>query len=50
MTEAAGTGIFDVAALAAALPDSAGTLLVDTYLTDREAASARVFRVNVKEK
>ena len=45
MTEAAGTGIFDVAALAAALPDSAGTLLVDTYLTDREAASARVFRV-----
>lgn len=41
----AGTGIFDVAALAAALPDSAKTLLVDTYLTDREAASARVFRV-----
>ena len=44
MTEA-GTGLFDVAALAAALPDSARTLLVDTYLTDREAASARVFRV-----
>ena len=39
------TGIFDVAALAAALPDSAQTLLVDTYLTDRAAASARVFRV-----
>ena len=29
MTEA-GTGLFDVAALAAALPDSARTLLVDT--------------------
>jgi mannose-6-phosphate isomerase-like protein (cupin superfamily) len=40
-----GTGIFDVAAIAAALPDSAATLLVDTYLTDRPAASARVFRV-----
>jgi mannose-6-phosphate isomerase-like protein (cupin superfamily) len=39
------TGIFDVAALAASLPESATTLLVDTYLTDREAASARVFRV-----
>ena len=45
MADAAGTGLFDVAALAAALPDSAKTLLVDTYLTDREAASARVFRV-----
>lgn len=45
MADAAGTGIFDVAALAAALPGSAQTLLVDTYLTDREAASARVFRV-----
>ena len=41
----AGTGIFDVAAIAAALPASAETLLADTYLTDREAASARVFRV-----
>ena len=39
------TGIFDVAALAAALPDSATTLLVDSYLTDRAAASAWVFRV-----
>ena len=46
MGEAAdGTGIFDVAAIAAALPPSAATLLVDTYLTDRPAASARVFRV-----
>ena len=46
MDEAAdGTGIFDVAAIAAALPGEARTLLVDTYLTDRPAASARVFRV-----
>ena len=36
---------FDVNAIAAALPDTATTLLVDHYLTDREAASARVFRV-----
>jgi mannose-6-phosphate isomerase-like protein (cupin superfamily) len=40
-----GTGIFDVAAIAGRLPDSAATLLADIYLTDREAASARVFRV-----
>ncbi len=39
------SGRFDLAAIAAALPDRAETLLVDTYLTDREAASARVFRV-----
>ncbi|GEP12780.1 hypothetical protein MMMDOFMJ_4587 [Methylobacterium gnaphalii] len=39
------TGRFDLKAIAAALPDAAETLLVDTYLTDREAASARVFRV-----
>src|SRR5215216_1393476 len=39
------TARFDVAAIAAALPETAQTLLVDTYLTDREAASARVFRV-----
>jgi len=39
------TGRFDVAAIAAGLPETADTLLVDTYLTDREAASARVFRV-----
>lgn len=36
---------FDVTAIAAALPETATTLLVDHYLTDREAASARVFRV-----
>ena len=39
------TGRFDVIAIAAALPENASTLLVDTYLTDREATSARVFRV-----
>jgi len=39
------TGRFDVRAIAAALPATAETLLVDTYLTDHEAASARVFRV-----
>ncbi len=36
---------FDVRAIAASLPATASTLLVDRYLTDREAASARVFRV-----
>lgn len=36
---------FDVHAIAASLPDTAATLLVDIYLTDRAAASARVFRV-----
>ena len=39
------TGRFDVAAIAASLPETAQTLLVDTYLTNRETASARVFRV-----
>ena len=39
------TGRFDVMALAAALPATATTMLADAYLTDREAASARVFRV-----
>ena len=38
-------GRFNVAAIAAALPATAATLLVDHYLTNREAASARVFRV-----
>jgi mannose-6-phosphate isomerase-like protein (cupin superfamily) len=41
----ASTGIFDVQAIARTLPETATTLLVDKYLTDREAASARVFRV-----
>ncbi|MEE8630263.1 MULTISPECIES: cupin domain-containing protein [Methylobacterium] len=44
-TEKATSGRFDVRAIADALPASATTMLVDTYLTDRPAASARVFRV-----
>ncbi|WP_118137658.1 cupin domain-containing protein [Oceanicella sp. SM1341] len=36
---------FVVSDVAAALPESADTLLVDRYMTDREAASSRVFRV-----
>ena len=38
-------GRFDLAQIAARLPVTATTLLVDHYLTNREAASARVFRV-----
>ena len=38
-------GRFDVQALAAALPDSAATMLADHYITDRPSGSARVFRV-----
>lgn len=45
MAEITKTGRFDIQAIADALPPTADTLLVDTYLTDREAASARVFRV-----
>ena len=44
-THATNTGRFDIAAVAASLPATAPTLLVDHYLTSREAASARVFRV-----
>ncbi len=36
---------FDLRAIAAGLPGTADTLLVDHYLTNRESASARVFRV-----
>jgi hypothetical protein len=36
---------FDIAKIAATLPETATTLLVDHYLTNREDASARVFRV-----
>ena len=42
---ATNTGRFDIAAVAALLPATATTLLVDHYLTNHEAASARVFRV-----
>ena len=36
---------FDLNQVAQSFPDTAETMLLDTYLTDREAASARVFRV-----
>lgn len=39
------TGRFDVTALAATLPATATTMLADVYLSDRAAASARIFRV-----
>lgn len=35
---------FDVATLAASLPEQAETMLVDTRLTDEPAASSRIFR------
>jgi mannose-6-phosphate isomerase-like protein (cupin superfamily) len=38
-------GSFNIAEIAASLPESATTLLVDRYLTDGPSASARVFRV-----
>jgi mannose-6-phosphate isomerase-like protein (cupin superfamily) len=44
-TEGEGMGSFDIPAIAASLPETATTLLVDRYLTDRPSASARVFRV-----
>jgi mannose-6-phosphate isomerase-like protein (cupin superfamily) len=40
-----GNGRFDIATIAAAFPQSAETLLVDQYLTNRPEASSRVFRV-----
>src|ERR1700743_145458 len=42
---AANNGRFDIGAVAAQFPATATTLLVDEYLTNREQASARVFRV-----
>lgn len=39
------TGRFDVMALAAQLPETAKTMIADIYLTNRDAASVRVFRV-----
>jgi mannose-6-phosphate isomerase-like protein (cupin superfamily) len=39
------TGSFDIAKIAASFPSSATTLLVDRYLTNTPAASARIFRV-----
>ncbi len=36
---------FDINEIARSFPDTADTLLLDTYLTNEPAASARVFRV-----
>lgn len=38
-------GRFHIHEIAAAFPDTAETLLLDTYLTDEPSASSRVFRV-----
>jgi len=43
--ESRSTGRFDIREVAASFPVTTTTLLVDQYLTDRTAASARVFRV-----
>lgn len=39
------TGRFDIAEIARTFPDTAETMLVDHYLTDRPEASGRVFRI-----
>ncbi len=39
------SAVFDIPAIAAAFPATAGTMLIDTRLTDEPEASARVFRV-----
>ncbi|GBQ62097.1 hypothetical protein AA103196_0222 [Ameyamaea chiangmaiensis NBRC 103196] len=38
-------GRFDLNAIAASFPDTADTMLLDTYLTDSASRSIRVFRV-----
>ena len=38
-------GRFDIAEVAASFPPKADSMLLDHYLTDRQLASARVFRV-----
>lgn len=43
--EPAESGRFDITEVAASFPPSADSLLLDHYLTDRDSASARVFRV-----
>ncbi len=40
-----GFGVFDIGAIMASFPDTAATMLLDTYLTDEPSASARVFRI-----
>jgi mannose-6-phosphate isomerase-like protein (cupin superfamily) len=39
------SGVFDIHKIAAAFPEKASTMLIDTRLTDEPEASARVFRV-----
>jgi mannose-6-phosphate isomerase-like protein (cupin superfamily) len=41
----ADTGRFDIAKIAARFPETAATVIMDHYMTNREAGSARVFRV-----
>lgn len=45
MTKATDFARFDIGAIAKSFPATAETLLLDTYLSNEEAASARVFRV-----
>jgi mannose-6-phosphate isomerase-like protein (cupin superfamily) len=45
MNPTAAFGRFNMHEIARAFPDSADTLLLDRYLTNEEAASARAFRV-----
>jgi len=45
MNENASSGRFHLHKIAAAFPDTAETILLDTYLTDEPSASSRVFRV-----
>jgi mannose-6-phosphate isomerase-like protein (cupin superfamily) len=44
-TKAPKTAVFDINAIARNFPATATTMLIDTRLTDEDAASARVFRV-----
>ena len=45
MTDKTAGGRFHIFEIAAAFPETAETLLLDTYLTDEPSASSRVFRV-----
>jgi mannose-6-phosphate isomerase-like protein (cupin superfamily) len=45
MEQNASSGRFHLREIAAASPDTAETMLLDTYLTDEPSASSRVFRV-----
>ena len=45
MTDSKSSGRFHLHQIAAAFPDSAETMLLDTYLSDEPSASSRLFRV-----